>query len=455
MNISDFESYLNATENTEISITNLAFGYYPFRDVMTQTEHLAVVYAANAVNNVTGSPHVVVVSYMCLDNEEQLHIWCGDQNYLEETPGKDAERETRVENAIRGLPVTKAAQVAQAMRSLAGKYPRSAKCHFWQNWRRDGSLCKHTETFLAYLKKNNPNFINEMRNSYAAVVNETTESAGANAHSGLAKLAFKVPVLFEGDRGSGKTTTAREFAREHGYTCIELGGHEGLEAPDMLGYLVPFKDGQLVWKDGPLAEAFRKAAKEKVVLIIDELLRIRQRELSLLLTALSPDRDVYRLRTGRIREVVDGVALEEELTCPTENLCVIATTNVGAEYAVDDIDPALAERFVVIRKDTTTTELTRILAQIAHNKGFTAKAATRLVNFFQKMEEARTRGLVKHSPTTRTLARAMNIAETEDALVDALRMQVLLWVSRDASGRPVQEQLDTVERILGRIFAAT
>lgn len=220
----------------------------------------------------------------------------------------------------------------------------------------------------------------------------------------------------------------------------------------MLGFLVPYKDGQLVWKDGPLAEAFRRAAKEKVVLIIDELLRIRQRELSLLLTALSPDRDVYRLRTGRIRDVVDGVALEEELTCPTENLCVIATTNVGAEYAVDDIDPALAERFVVIRKDTTAAELTQILRDVAKKKGFSAKVAANLVKFFEKMEEARARGMLKHAPTTRTLVRALTIAKEECEVADALRMQGLLWVARDSDGRPVQEQLETLEKILSKIF---
>jgi MoxR-like ATPase len=217
---------------------------------------------------------------------------------------------------------------------------------------------------------------------------------------------------------------------------------------DMLGYLVPVGYQQMVWKDGPLSEAFRKAGKAKVVLLIDELLRIPERELSVLLTAFAPDRGVYRLRTGRIKEVLDGVAVEEVLECPVENLCVIATTNVGAEYAVDEIDPALAERFVIIRKDSTVDALRVILAEVVKRVGLPAKKAEQLLKFFQKMTEAKARGLVRHAPTTRTLVRALELAGTTDRLPQAVQALSLLWVARTSEGQPVPEQLTTVKKFI-------
>ena len=180
----------------------------------------------------------------------------------------------------------------------------------------------------------------------------------------LKRFAFKIPVLVEGDRGSGKTYEAFEYAKSLNIEPSFVGGHAGIESIDLLGCLVPYAgqenkledtsvsaadffsgdyqmkvssghSNSLIWKDGPIAEAFRKAQSgEKAVLIIDELLRIPQRELNILLTALSPVHGKYNLRTGRILEVINGVAREEVLSCDTRNLFVLATTNVGGQYAV-------------------------------------------------------------------------------------------------------------------------
>ncbi len=298
----------------------------------------------------------------------------------------------------------------------------------------------------------------------------------------LKRFAFKIPVLIEGDRGSGKTYEAFEYAKSLDIEPSFVGGHAGIESIDLLGCLVPYagqenkiedtsvsaadffsgdyqmnissnNSNSLIWKDGPIAEAFRKAQNgKKSILIIDELLRIPQRELNILLTALSPVHGKYNLRTGRILEVIDGIAREEVLSCDTRNLFVLATTNVGGQYAVDTIDPALAERFIVVRKDTEVDTLIYILKNKAEEKGFNYTIAQKAGLFFKKMTNAREQGLVAEIPTLRTLSRAFDLAEQEDEVKDYILAQKLLWVDRDVYGKPVKEQIELVERIVNDYF---
>ena len=196
------------------------------------------------------------------------------------------------------------------------------------------------------------------------------------------------------------------------------------------------------------------AKKEKTVLIIDEILRIRQRELSILLTALSPDEGMYRINTGRIVGIEDGIAYEEELECPVSNLCVVATTNVGSEYAVDEFDPALAERFVVLRKDTSEAKLKSILTDLAAKRKMPKTIPTKLITFYKKMVETQSRGLVNRTPTVRTLVRALELAKDSDDVKRAIKTQMLLWVARDSEGRPVAEQVEDVTKLIERCFSA-
>lgn len=298
----------------------------------------------------------------------------------------------------------------------------------------------------------------------------------------LKRFAFKIPVLVEGDRGSGKTYEAFEYAKSLDIEPSFVGGHAGIESIDLLGCLVPYagqenkiedtsvsaadffsgdyqmkvssgNSNSLIWKDGPIAEAFRKAQSgEKAILIIDELLRIPQRELNILLTALSPVHGKYNLRTGRILEVINGVAREEVLSCDTRNLFVLATTNVGGQYAVDTIDPALAERFIVVRKDTEVDTLINILKNKAEEKGFNYTIAQKAGLFFEKMTDAKEQGLVAEAPTLRTLSRAFDLADSEEDVKDYILDQKLLWVDRDVYGKPVKEQTELIEKLVKTYF---
>lgn len=453
MQVDKFNAYVTgATLTPGLTMTPPKLVFYPYYDIILKDPRFATAFVSTVTD--AGETHVVVCGYSYKDGEAQMEIWCGDK-FNEGKNMEEADAQQRCETATSSLP-NKAKLVKEMMANFK-TLPVSASCDYWQRWRRDKTLCSHTNHMLAHLRDNVPNFQGQLQDAYDNAIGGVVGGAAALGDTlTLEHLAFRVPVLFEGERGAGKTVTARAFARTNGYKRVEFGGHEGIEAPDMLGFLVPASADAMVWKDGPLAEAFRSARKQKTVLIIDELLRIRQRELSILLTALSPDEGVYRLRTGRIVGIEDGVAVEEELECPVANLCVVATTNVGSEYAVDDIDPALAERFVILRKDTTPAELKRILKLVAKKLLVDAKSVEYSVAFFLKMTEMRNRGMVKHAPTTRTLVRAIELAAdtggTTDDVKRGVRTQVLLWVARNGDGHPVPEQVTDVEKLIERCF---
>lgn len=457
MEIDKFDTlFANAQADASLIVKDEQVVLYPYFNIVTKGCSFAAAYICRVApatpDPAVSDEHTVVISYhVTTTGEEDFSIWCADK-FLEGRTMKADEAKERAEQAADSAGLKTASLVSKLMESY-GIFGESNTCDFWSKWRKDKVLCSHTAHALAKLRVSRPGIRDEIKQKHASVLAAPTSAVPGELYS-LEELAFRIPVLFEGDRGSGKTSEARAYARSGGFAYVEANGHEGIEAADLLGFLVPTADGSLVWKDGPMSKAFRSAKTQKTVLVIDEILRIRQRELSVLLTALSPDMAVYRLPTGRILRIVDGVGEEEVLEAPVANLAVIATTNIGSEYAVDALDPALAERFIPIRMDTEVGKLTKILASLIAEKGFQTTLVKSLVEFFKKMVEAKKQGLVSDIPTTRTLARAVNLATTQADVVRGLRSQVLLWVARDGDGHPVQEQIDDCVKLLDRLFVA-
>lgn len=265
-------------------------------------------------------------------------------------------------------------------------------------------------------------------------------------------LAFRSPVLLEGNKGGGKTTMARALAEQREALLVEVQGNESLEAGDLLGHFVPAKK-DLVWKDGRLSQAFRLAGKgNKVVLLLDELLRIPQKQLSVLLAALSPFKGQYTLATGRMIDVEDGVGVEETLQCPVENLAVVATTNMGMQYAVDNIDPALADRFVPIRVDTTLAKVKAAIGEACDARGFADAVRDKLVTFFSKMEELYANRNIAEEPSLRVLTRCVESAQDAKDVPHLVRAHFPLWVARTSTGAPDPKQVDILDGVLKRVF---
>lgn len=278
-------------------------------------------------------------------------------------------------------------------------------------------------------------------------------NGSVNLEEFLDRYFFKKHLLIQGEKGGGKTYAVDKKIRDEGIDSELIIGHEGIEAIDLLGYYVKTETGDLVWLDGALTKAFRKALDGKVVLFIDEMLRIPSRELNILVGSLTPSSvETYRLRTNRVINIVDGIGETELIEIPMANLWSIGTTNVGAGYAVDDIDDALADRFRVVNKDTSNTELESILSRNATINGISNSIVESLVSFYTQMRDLVTSGELEKYVNTRHLSEVLQLSES-DAEVKMYMLDLIpTWTSSDTNGQPNKAEKDIITKLIKKII---
>ena len=272
----------------------------------------------------------------------------------------------------------------------------------------------------------------------------------------------KFPVLIQGDYSTGKTTEARAFGDTEAFDHrIEIHGHAGLEAIDILGGLLPVEgERALAWVDGPMARAFRQAEQGgKVFLLVDELYRMPRRERSVFLSALSPARKtngkyVYRLKTGRpLPAASSGLPPTiEMLEAPEENISIVATTNVGPAFEIEEEDPAEGSRWHRIHYEPAKDKVASILHGESASLGFTKQIVPRLVKFIANMKHLRTDGETRLVPSVRELIRALHISPSEADVQATLLSMVQTWATIDPDGTPNPEQVKAITEALAEAF---
>lgn len=428
----------------------------PLRNVLTRKDYLGVGFVARVFDRVKNEAFTTTIAVSVSDNgEADFKLACPSTMLV--TGGISRSAIDAVADKL-SEGMAQPESLAQSVNELYGRYALNDACDY-QALARNDRLCGHLAAALAHLQTMHTDLPAILENRYAEVVSggpggKPLAGQESDGLEEIERYAFRVPVLLEGDRGGGKTHDAYALGRKHGYPVVLMPGHDGVEPADMLGYTVQAGAHGFVWMDGPVTAAFRKAQSGKVILLIDELLRIPQRQLSALLTALTPDHHagVYRLPTGRIIDVVDDVAQAEVLTCPLDNICVIATTNVGGEYAVDESDPALRERFHVIRRDTEESRLRRILTTMLAERAWPETLLVSMMSFFDAMSVLQSQGNLKSAPTTRLMTRALLLARTPKEVGTVLFEMNLQWTARGPNGRPSVEQQELVRKAVNKAF---
>ncbi|MDF1884107.1 AAA family ATPase [Sulfurimonas sp. SAG-AH-194-C21] len=399
------------------------------------------------IHSLVSNPKVHFVTLISYYDDKYI-LKCGDP-YLDGSLTQET-----VENLVK----TTMSKLLQPHKTLVSKVqrsynitPRSSSCTFNQkNYEIAAPLCEHISHFLAGVEDE---VFDKLFRNYVQSM-DGVETIDQTLALQFERYSFAKHIILEGDKGSGKTYAATTWCRENRLEQIFIGGHEQFESIDFLGHYIQQKNGELVWKDGALSEAFRKAkAGTKVVVIIDELLRIPKRELNLLISALSPINGKYVLRTGRAKDAQDGIAIEEVIQAPKENLWVMGTTNIGAAYAVETMDEALTDRFIPIRKDTTAHELRKILLKTVEMKRFSTEVVQQLMNFYEKMSRIKNTKIINKIVNIRHLCEAIEIANNQGQIQEILGDMKLLWVDREYDGKPDSQQLHAVERILENVYA--
>ena len=305
----------------------------------------------------------------------------------------------------------------------------------------------------------NKQMFEEAFKSISAELDKLREgSTGTASKSKLEHYSFRKHLLIQGEKGGGKTYMVDKLIKERGYNTEFIGGHEAIEAIDLLGYYIKTDGGDLVWKDGGLTAAFRRAAKgEQVVLFIDEMLRIPKRELNILVAALTPDSDgQFRLRTSRAQnvEVIDGnaIAQEETLAVPSNMIWAIGTTNAGAGYAVDTIDEALADRFRTIIKQVTEKEIKAILeGYVKEHPDMHKSIVGKLMKFYKNFHDMKKAGELTKVLNVRHLTEVIILADNTAMVQDMLMDLVPTLCTQDVHGYPTEAQAAVVETLIEKM----
>ena len=319
----------------------------------------------------------------------------------------------------------------------------------WREWWSENKLSKEAKDVLAQLDDKKLDAIEN--HFYGQTKKEESEEEKIAARMNL--YAFKRHLLFIGEKGSGKTHDIYAYMKDNSLDHVFVGGNADVEAMDLKGNLLPFeKNGEknFIWVDGPLTQAFRRAAAgEKVILFIDELLRMSKSAQSLLVPALTTDiHGNYVLDTGRVIDVVDGVGKTECIKAPSQNLWVLATTNMGAEYGTPDMESALEDRFELIEKNNSLDKIIRVLKEIAETKGFGDEVVSQMTDFYESMVALKEEGVLAKLINLRHLAQSMEDAMSQDDLYDCLMDRMPKWVERDMGGKLLEDQIAVVEKAL-------
>ena len=443
------------------SVTSLGNGWNVFHDKDTSKSSPCVTSAYLVSDSGGAKPHTVLISFGINPEtgKERCIGWCGDA-YCEGRMGA-FEKSSRMNDAVLHAESFFANvdidHLRAALEAGYGKVShKSAGCNFWA--KRSSGGCKHYKMVLGELRDDD---LQDLKEEWHAVMGDGEQEpskAGEDKMMALAGSAFIAPVLVIGPPASGKTHSVREFAESVGGQYIEYGCHDGSESTDLLGFTVPYKGGW-VWKDGPVSEAFRKAsAGSKVVLLLDELLRMPREQRSALLTAFGEYKGRYTLRTGRIVSECDGVGQEETLRCDSKNLFLVGTTNAGAQYGIEDMDGALKSRFRLLyfsaSADMTSQAMEAELTSKSWGTSDKEWAKAKLTELMRKSEVA-AKSAALHAPLDiRAAKRILASCGSKDELERSAECERLQCVGLSKDGCLIAEQETFYEALVKKVFGS-
>lgn len=467
------EAIANPSYSIEETLENCAF---PFVDIDTKEPRFSVAYVLKLKHDDDSRNHTTVLAY---DGSEYF-FWCGD-TFLEK--GKKSRAVAKNEIATASATVKNSKKAKEDMEKNYGHFSEtSTECHFWRSWKGKGSLCSHVKHMLNTVSEE---ILDNLENAFKKYDSKEKTTKPKEESAVYDRYAFKKHLLITGPKGFGKTYGVYKYFDDKNISEKDrfiVGGFEGLESIDLLGQNVPYikevkkenkqlkivannsfvsEDAKsehiqdLVWTDGALTAAFRNAEKgNKTVLLIDELLRIPGRELSILIASLTPDnKGYYTLSTRKILKLdEDGCGVEETIKVKQENLWVVATTNIGASYDVEELESALEDRFMIVHKSSKREIVKKAVKANTDAKKYSSDEVTNLMNFFDEIAKYKKQENLSKTINTRHLCEIVQISENEGDIPEIVKDYALKWVGRDIEGEPLKNEYSLVISAINKFW---
>ena len=219
-----------------------------------------------------------------------------------------------------------------------------------------------------------------------------------------AAYAQKIPVIFKGPTGCGKTRFVEYMSYRLGQPLTRVqqrqdsangGGerrgdndnlplvtiacHEDLTASDLVGrYLL--QGDQTIWIDGPLT----RAVKAGGICYLDEIVEARK-DTTVLIHPLTDHRRILPVeKRGELLEAADGFLL-------------ILSYNPGYQSALKDLKHSTRQRFISIEFDYPPRDIEAEIIQ--HEAGCDAETAEQLAKLGEKIRNLKEHGLAEGAST--------------------------------------------------------
>ena len=211
----------------------------------------------------------------------------------------------------------------------------------------------------------------------------------------------KIPVLFKGPTGCGKTRFVEYMSYRLGQPLtrvkqrsddgaeaadsslniplVTIACHEDLTASDLVGrYLL--QGDSTIWIDGPLT----RAVKAGGICYLDEIVEARK-DTTVLIHPLTDHRRILPVeKRGELLEAAEGFLL-------------VLSYNPGYQSALKDLKHSTRQRFVAIEFDSPPADIEAQI--IEHEGGVDTKTAVQLAKLGEKVRNLREHGLAEGAST--------------------------------------------------------
>lgn len=388
---SNAEELLNRGEpQPAIAVTKLYEGPFPvtYADGSGRSE---LVLAAAMVFKVMVGDSVYATTVYCVRDKDEIPAWglyCGDPQVTGEIRGAGKELAALLRSGA-GYHTSIVNALEESV--WEGAVADVEICGFERTLARSNRYCSHAKATLSQLS------IAEME----AMERKLAQWHAGNAMTGRKQYAFEEEqafydaafiqhVFLAGERGSGKTTLARQAADALDAVYLELPIHAGIEPWEFMAHDRPWK-GKVYTVLGKFAEAARIILNEgkRVVLCLDEFLNMNPMYTNTLNTPLSlTANNTYRIVTGCIKADDDDIGVLETVEVPADMLWIVATSNIGVRYGIDKINPSVRARFLIILMNTNPARTEAILQSTLKEYGMPVNLALGFKSFLETINTA-------------------------------------------------------------------